>query len=288
MKKFIISIVRYSGLPFLLRFVNQKQKITVLLYHDVRPEIFKRQIKFLSKYYNFISVENLLDYLNSKTCKLPAYPVLITFDDGHAGNFNLLDLFEEYKCKPVIFLVTSVAGTRKPFWFKLPDLRPDEKERLKNIPDSERVEYLKKHYSEKIQSEYQHALRWEDVMKMNEIVDFHSHTHNHPCLPECSTETIYSELTVSRTEIEKQLKSICFAIAYPNGDFNKEVIGISNKTGYNLGFTIKPGYVSKSTDKLEIPRLSTNDTSDLNEFILRITGTWFLMKIFTGLFRKNK
>ena len=75
-----------------------KNDLLILLYHDVSDnpsefhkdhnlnvsiKKFKDQIRFLSKYYNFISP---LDLLNGKF-ERPA--ALITFDDGIKTNFKL-------------------------------------------------------------------------------------------------------------------------------------------------------------------------------------------------------
>ncbi len=212
--------------------------------------------------------------------------MLITFDDGHARNFSLFELLIRYNVRPVIFLVTSVAGTKKPFWFKLPGLKQEEKEHLKTLPDEQRHEYLNQHYKEMLQKEYRHSLSWEEILKMAGSVDFFSHTQTHPCLPLCDENTIHSELIESKNEIEHKLSSTCFAIAYPNGDLNDKIKKITFEVGYMMGFAIRPGFVTKKSERFEIPRLSTNDTSDQNEFVLRITGTWFMLKMCKKFFRK--
>ena len=35
MKKLVFKILRYSGLPFLFREIFQRNKITILLFHDI-------------------------------------------------------------------------------------------------------------------------------------------------------------------------------------------------------------------------------------------------------------
>ena len=78
-----------------------ENKLTVVMYHYVRdlknsryPEIkgcdvrlFKEQIGFLKKHYNFVTVEQVLDayYYNGK---LPEKAVLLTFDDAYKDHFE--------------------------------------------------------------------------------------------------------------------------------------------------------------------------------------------------------
>lgn len=76
-------------------------KLTVVMYHYVRDlknsrypeikgcniELFKEQISFLKKHYNFVTVEEVLDaYYNNST--LPEKAVLLTFDDAYKDHFN--------------------------------------------------------------------------------------------------------------------------------------------------------------------------------------------------------
>ncbi len=76
-------------------------KCTVVMFHYVRdllnsryPDIkgldlnlFKEQIEFLSKNYNFIRTEELIDSFENNT-SLPPNSVLLTFDDGYTDHFE--------------------------------------------------------------------------------------------------------------------------------------------------------------------------------------------------------
>lgn len=76
-------------------------KITIVTYHFVReltysryPEIkgldvalFKGQILYLKKYYNFITMEQLIDAIDNNT-SLPEKAVLLTFDDAYLDHFT--------------------------------------------------------------------------------------------------------------------------------------------------------------------------------------------------------
>jgi len=82
--------------------MNNK-KLTVVMYHYVRDlknsrypgikglqiELFREQIMFLKKHYNFVTVEQVIDAYHSGSSKnLPDHPVLLTFDDAYKDHFD--------------------------------------------------------------------------------------------------------------------------------------------------------------------------------------------------------
>lgn len=87
------------------------KKVTVIMYHYVRdlqhsryPQIkgldlnlFKQQVLYLIKNYNFIKIEQLIDSFNSKA-PLPDKAVLLTFDDAYIDHFtNVFPILNENK-----------------------------------------------------------------------------------------------------------------------------------------------------------------------------------------------
>lgn len=81
--------------------MNNENKITVVMYHYVRDlansryprikglsvEHFKGQLDYLSRHYNFVRIEDIIDAYNG-IGKLPPHPVLLTLDDAYADHFN--------------------------------------------------------------------------------------------------------------------------------------------------------------------------------------------------------
>lgn len=80
-----------------------ENKLTVIMYHYVRDlknsrypgikglqtELFKEQIGYLKKHYNFVKIEEVIDAFNTgRSDMLPKHPVLLTFDDAYADHFN--------------------------------------------------------------------------------------------------------------------------------------------------------------------------------------------------------
>lgn len=284
-KKILLKLLRYSGLPLVFRYGIQRSSLTVIYYHKIDPISFEWHLKYFVRNYNIISLNLLSDFLYGRIESLPTRSLLITFDDGHSSNLLLYDLIKKYQVRPTVFLSTGLMGTNKPFWFGLPFRSSHEKRYLKSVSDKERLDYLQRNYAEELNTPVNQALAWDEVLKMSEFVDFQSHTINHPCLPKCSDEVAYTEIKDSKETIERVTKIEVQAIAYPNGDYSEREISLCKKTGYFLAFTGKPGFISQKSDPFALTRFSMNDTNDLDDFIIRVTGIWGLLKRFVNYFK---
>ncbi|HAF29703.1 MAG TPA: hypothetical protein DCG75_11715 [Bacteroidales bacterium] len=278
MKTLIMQLMRYCRFPEISRFLFQKKRITVLYYHDISNDNFKWQVEYLKAHYNIIDLITLRDFLNGEKQNLPDYSLLITFDDGHIGNYQLLETIKANKIRPVIFLTASIIGTNNAFWFKIPFANNSFKDNLKRIPDNERRAILETGYKQFLTKNIPDALTFEQIQEMAGFVDFQSHTMDHPCLPNSDDTIAEYEISNSKVVIEGLVSKPVYAFAYPNGNYCDRDINLLIKHGYKLAFSAKGGFVNKNTNPHTIPRLSINDTNNLGEFILRTSGIWHLMK----------
>lgn len=88
------------------------RQLTVVMYHYVRDlknsrypnikglqiELFREQVQFLKKHYNFVTVEQVLDaYHNNNAKELPEHPVLLTFDDAYRDHFDYVFPYLEHE-----------------------------------------------------------------------------------------------------------------------------------------------------------------------------------------------
>jgi len=279
-KYFLINLIKMMGIPILFKFFFQKYKITILYYHNIDERSFKRHLLYIKNHYNIIDLSSLYDFLTNNDINMPNYAVLITFDDGHIGNYKLLDIFKAHNVKPVIFLTAGLIGTHSAFWFNLPFNNKSEKENLKQMPDKKRRDYINEKFKEFTAPQDSQALSIEMVREMSPFVDFQSHTVDHPCLPKCTDEEALYQIESSKKRIEDIVGKPVISIAYPNGDFSIRDIQLVKKAGYKIGFSSKPGFNHRNSDLYSLKRLSINDTDNYNEFILRISGVWAFFKKF--------
>ncbi|HSP23649.1 MAG TPA: polysaccharide deacetylase family protein [Saliniramus sp.] len=90
-----------------------------------------------------------------------------------------------------------------------------------------------------------------------------AHTCTHPMLAKHDAQTVRSELTASREQIEDRLKCAVRHLAYPVGDptsAGPRDFGIAREAGYETAVTTRPGHVFQAhRDHMHaLPRVSVN------------------------------
>ena len=147
-----------------------KSEVTVVMYHYVRdlknsryPNIkgldiqkFKKQIKFFKENYNFIRMEDLIEYYKSPNEKrLPEKSILLTFDDGYKDHYTyVLPVLLENNIQGSFYIPTKCFQDKKvldvnKIHFILESCIDEEEKILKEIE-----EYLKKNKDSRISLSY--------------------------------------------------------------------------------------------------------------------------------------
>lgn len=88
--------------------VVSDQKLAHLenLYPYKTPEMFENDLKYLMKYYHFVSYDQVLDYLTGDK-KLPPKSVILTFDDGLQECYSVIRPLLIKLSIPCIFFVST-------------------------------------------------------------------------------------------------------------------------------------------------------------------------------------
>ncbi len=272
--RILYKILRFSGLPFLFREIIQRRRVTILMFHDIGPAAAEQAFAYLTKKYNVISLD---DFIARKP--LPPKALIITFDDGHAGNYALLPVFKKYHLPVTIFLCAGIVGTHRHYWFmfKNPNFSTSK---LKQLPNAERLAALETAgFFEKKEFEKRQALSREEIAAMKTTVNFQAHTMFHPCLPNCTDEEAKEEIFQCKTVLENDFGLRVNAFAYPNGDYCDRDAALLKAAGYDCGVTVDFGFNTFSTDPFRLKRLSVNDTSNPDELIVKASGVWAFFKI---------
>ena len=147
-----------------------KSEVTVVMYHYVRDlknsrypnikgldiEKFKKQIKFFKENYNFVRIEDLIEYYkNSKEKELPEKAILLTFDDGYKDHYTyVLPVLLENNIQGSFYIPTKCFQDKKvldvnKIHFILESCIDEEEKILKEIE-----EYLKKNKDSRISLSY--------------------------------------------------------------------------------------------------------------------------------------
>jgi peptidoglycan/xylan/chitin deacetylase (PgdA/CDA1 family) len=251
-------------------------------------------LKYMTQTYNLISLTDFLDAIYFKDeVNIPPNAMVITFDDGWKENYNLLPIIRKYRFRPTIFLTSHLINTGRHFWWTV--CSSNEIERLKTLPNKQRLEELRKRYSYDPDKEYPDArqtLNLKEIEEMKDYIDFGLHTCYHPVLTTCSTEEKYKEIVECKMEIERILDCTVSTFAYPDGEYDEDCTRILKDNGLKIARTTDAGWNGKFSDPYKLKVTGVSDDSPLTKLIAELTGIplFFQYLIFKGGFNglKNK
>jgi len=277
----VFALLRFSGLPFLVRELWQRNKVTIVAYHELDAARADAQFAALRARYNVISLARFLAAGTSQSVgRLPRKALIITFDDGHRSNYGLTSVIETHRIPVTIFLCSGIVGTHRHYWWlHAKDSR--EAQALKALPDEQRVQaLLSRGHADRQEYETRQSLSGDEISAMKTIVDFQSHTVSHPILPACSLERARSEIVASKDALERNHGLQIYALAYPNGDYSDREVGLLQEAGYDCGLTMDARFNDSHTDRFRLRRVALPNDAGINEVIVKTSGVWALLKTF--------
>ncbi|MDR2977762.1 MAG: polysaccharide deacetylase family protein [Streptococcaceae bacterium] len=189
-----------------------ENKLPTMMYHNVSPdtpnsnyvtpENLESALQQLQQNDIYtVSTNEAYQILNTKT--KPAEKIIwLTFDDGYQDFYDhVFPLLKKYKMHATSNLITSYIESGKPGY-----MTPSE---IQEMADSG-------------------------------YVDFQSHTVDHIDLNTASDEDQISQLSESKTYIDKLINQKVTMLCYPAGSHNANTAGIAEKLGYKMGI-LDPG-----------------------------------------------
>lgn len=269
MNSIILPVIVVSGFFIFSKpwWFKNKKGILSLVYHKigyppkgtklknlwVSPEKFEKQISWLIKNnYKLIGFSELLDcYKNSKSLD---NMVLITFDDGYENNYKYAyPILKKYNAKGNIFIVYNTIGNVN-IWHN------PEKEVWQNMATKDMLLEMDK----------------------SGVIEFGSHTMNHPRLSKIHYDNAKWEIEESKKQLENLFQKEIFSFAYPYGDgaYDGKVRKLVLDAGYIFDFSFNQGITLWPWDRehATIDRLfiEYNDTLfDLKLHLTKGTDTIF-------------
>ena len=251
-----------------------------MMYHDPEPEIFETHLRYLKTHFNIISLKLLSTaIIEGNWRKIPSKSLIITFDDGHQGNFSLLPVIEKYNIPVTIYACSQLIGTHRHFWFL--DF-PNHGKQLKTLTNSERLKrlFVMNGYQPEKEFSQRQALSIEEVLRMKEAgIDFQSHTRTHPILTSCTDEECFKEIAGSKEELENLLQTPISHFAYPGGNYKKREMHYLQKFGYLSARSTDIGWNGPSTNIYALKVMPISDDATLNEMIAQLHGIFPFFRI---------
>ncbi len=280
-KNLLCSLIRLTLLPLIVREVLQRRAVTILLYHDPSPGAMAKHLAVLQRSYTLIPLRRFVEAHGSgRVDTLPPKSLVITFDDGHRGNYALEPVLHDPPVPVTIFLCSGVVGTSHPFWFRT----LSEPEPLKRIRDEERLARLRTDSDGRDAADCEpQALSGDQITKLKPLVDFQSHTISHPILPFCDSAKAWREINESKRQLETSYGLSIFALSYPNGDYSSREIKLAEEAGYSCALSVDFGFNSAETDLYRLRRIGINDDQDgPSTLLVKACGLWGFVRRFVS------
>lgn len=112
---------------------------------------------------------------------------------------------------------------------------------------------------------------WDQVANLthDSAVTVGAHGCSHAPLTSMDVARASSELIESRARVAAAVGKPILSVAYPNGDFNEDVVSLSRAAGFRLGFTTDKGSVGFEADPFRLPRINIHEsaTQTMPEFL---------------------
>jgi peptidoglycan/xylan/chitin deacetylase (PgdA/CDA1 family) len=229
-------------------------RVPVLLYHHisnispdkpegersyfVSPEIFARQMAWLAENnYSVISLSRLTNYLKTGKNKPPSRSVVITFDDGTAGEYEYAyPILRYYNFTATFFIV--------PKWAEEADQK-------------QKVGYM----------------NWAEIKELSlNGMEIGSHAMTHKTLTEATDSELAYEITESKKILEEKTGGIISLFAYPGGSNNINAINNVIAAGYAGACSVDKRIDHKSDQVYTLGRMHIDD--DMPYFKARVEGRW--------------
>jgi len=201
--------------------------------------VFEEMMKYIhQKGYNTINTEELYKWYIGKI-EFTKKTLLITFDDGFYEDYYLAyPIIKKYNLKATSFVVgNNIKNKTVPY-----------NKYITSYIGMDVINYVRKEYPN---------------------FEFQSHTYNMHFFSIKNKSRIYPIHTMNYEELKNdslKMKKFGFStMAYPFGNFNKNIKEILKDIGYLMAFKFYPSqYASRNSDRFAIPRIKLNGTATID------------------------
>lgn len=118
-------------------------------------------------------------------------------------------------------------------------------------------------------------LNWNEIKTLyaSGFVTFGAHTRHHPFLTSISSALAIDEISGSKSDLEKQLKTKIMWFAYPYGDYNPKVVSLVKSAGFRGSVTTNPGATETKDGAFTMPRIMVDGRFNITRFASVIQST---------------
>jgi len=231
-----------------------KVEVPILMYHEIAgrqdtasrlavpPGSFAAQLRHLHEAgFTALTVSGLASALAGAPARMPARPVVITFDDGFADfHREALPLLRRYGFTGTVVVTTGWTA------------------------------YAGRHAACRRPGR---MLSWNQIREAAAAgVEIGAHSHQHPQLDQIAPSRLRDELTTSKELLEDGLGLAVPSLAYPFGYSNARVRQAARDIGYTHACAVGNVMASPGHDSLALPRLTIRRSTRPTTFDCIVRG----------------
>ncbi len=258
MKRYLFALLHCCGLTRLAAWLNRRRTV-ILCYHGVtcrqeaspedpaglhvRAARFEAQLAYLARHYHVLSLREFLRARQERR-PLPAYSVVLTFDDGYRNFLTVAaPRLRKHDFPATVFLIADRQ-------------RQEDEPTLSWSPLDD-----------------QQALSWAEARRLagGTTFDFGSHTCSHPKLAQIDPAEAERELRASQERIGSELGAREMPFAFPYGSYTPDLCRVAESLGYSCALTTDPGANDDFTSLFALRRTLVGDFDDVPAFAARVS-----------------
>ncbi len=218
------------------------KSVPILTYHSIGYEEgnsvrlpegkFREQMQWLKDNgYTTISLDDLYSHFTQGT-PLPEKPVILTFDDGYADNYEkAFPILKEFGFTATIYIITNTI------------------DKSQGYLTAEQIREMAAYG-----------------------ITMGSHTCGHEELDKLSYEAQLENIRKSRETLENILGKEVRHFAYPIGLYNENTLKALREAGFKTAVTMNRGWAQKSNGLLTLSRVFVSSTFGMETFRERLTN----------------
>jgi len=215
--------------------------------------------------------------------RLPARPVLFTFDEGYRPVFtHALPVLRQFSIPAVIFVWSDPVEKRRLAWYDAVARRlgEPEVERLKGIPYGEWRRQCEKSAEPADDGDPCAPLSISELRALAGTtgIEIGGHTASHPVLAQADLEMQRAEIVRNKSRLEAWTGRPVRAFAYPNGkpgmDYTSQTVELVEEHGFDFGFTTRYGFATRDEPPLELSRFLVLRGVSAAELGHRLSYSW--------------
>ncbi|MBU5638118.1 polysaccharide deacetylase family protein [Geomonas sp. Red69] len=305
----------YKAAAGINRLKGSRGSINLLMYHEVLPaacaieawtvvreEEFAKQVKFLKENFTVIALDDALS-LQASGNPLREDFMVVTFDDGYAGNYEVVfPIVQAYQFPVTVYVATRGCQGNGNYWFNdvIESLQAPKEYRvdlsaftgkqyrvsrhakgerkwdhiqgllqdLKKLPRTD-LEPAVKSLLTQADAAPERVLRHLTPAQVKEmsrspLVTIGAHTHCHSLLPSLSRDQIGATVSQCRELLENWTSAAVEHFAFPNGDYDNEAIEVIQGLGFRSCVTTKAKPWTNEP-VFEIPRTGVGRYDSVNK-----------------------